>query len=1119
MVKWIYILTGGIRMTIDEYLLKTETYVSERFHNVKIISEVRIPYDAYSKITNTFKYILENTKHNEDNIIREMWLLAPKTCLVVTVNYAIYHYSGNFWGPFKKSLALRNDSLWRNNFYRTIGFEDLEVFNPDSSQKFISNILGHAGIPKGNVGEFLKNVIIPAASFNLDVEEIIEAIKSEKNSGSVVKSYGLYKGVTDFIKLDTSVTRDFLERCMEVWKEQERPFTEKHQGYLPDHILFEFEEFASNAANTKFEVASRNKKVNRPILNYSTTYQNIFIKFPVQRFNLNEHKEVKWVIRFLDEEKAISTFKVNSVENKESEFFVGKNNGEYPILPHTEYEIFLYVDNYMTGEWTFYNTDTYVFNSKTFELERRNIITADRILLVIHENQLKQVKALESYNTIYPLMGIWDNFYEVEVTIEGYTKLLIGEREIIVSNSSKWFELTGGTWENLKSDIACFNNVPTLTVSKDLFKQSKDMANWNIRIQHNWSNKSIREKVVDLPFILEDEYSVINIESLMEKAGFSFGKFTLSLTGDLGKDKRFSFNYIPENFMKITQDENETIFEHDTNIDFAFHSVLHVEKKSERLISIGNMVEQQKLEGIVLDKQTKEILPIVLYNSLFTIEIKNEDEFHNLGETFDTSSFNFSGSSVLVDLENPSLHSEHKALNITIFERLATNEVARKSYVIRTGRKHLIEMSFFANLNNTNPIRRVYIKIDEMKVEQHLFTVETQWGLTELKTSEDEMYQIDWNTSFNSPNRVARLWSLDNEPNIISTIDLAEGKNQWRMDSTTIPDGFYLFEIADVETDEFLALFSEVICPKEINSKTALISKGIDLESYSFTGWILLEDLFGEEIEWSLIDLKGKLEMIFNHKKLYMPLLRDSYSEICDFGLRNIDSLLQIFDEVNNPKYEEFLHQISGFQEWDLSSFNSVIARNLLSTSLYIDCTPSDLSSIHKMNYHELALSYQRSKRKEILIKGFSLRHEYLKHYSMLTQDKKYSEQVDLYLNTNQKKLDNLLDELEENELISKSLDRKLNNRRLDSKIMDLPYAMGLVAYGTATVFFAESRFTTEFIDELRELVPGLFELNEKWFIHDLVFWKSHLQNEEESTKKINDRRKQYEHTSFVWKK
>ena len=411
------------------------------------------------------------------------------------------------------------------------------------------------------------------------------------------------------------------------------------------------------------------------------------------------------------------------------------------------------------------------------------------------------------------------------------------------------------------------------------------------------------------------------------------------------------------------------------------------------------------------------------------------------------------------------------------------------------------------------------MKIDEMKVEQHLFTVETQWGLTELTISEDETYQINWDTSFNSPNRVARLWSLDKEPTIISTLDLTDKERQWRMDSASIPDGFYLFEIADVETDDFLAIFSEVIFPEEINSKTALISKGIDLEKYSFTRWLLLDDLFGEEIEWSLINIKEKLELIYNHEKLYMPLLRNSYSEICDFGLRNIDSLLQIFDDVTDVNYEAFLHQISGFQEWDLGSFTNVIAKNLLSTSLNIDYAPSDLISIHKMNYYELALSYQRSKRREILIKGFSLRHEYLKHYSMLTQSKSYSEQVDIYLNSNQKKFDNLLEELEGNELIPKNLYGKLINRQVDSKVMDLPYVMGLVAYGTATILFAESRFSTKFIDELRELVPKLFELNEKWFIHDLVFWKNHLQNEEQNKKKNNDRRKQYEYTSFAWKK
>ena len=641
-------------MTIDEYLLKTEAYVSGKFQNVKIISEVRIPYDAYLKISKNFKRILESSRFNEDRRIQEMWLLAPKTCLVVTVNYAIYNYGGNFWSPFKQFIALRNDGLWKNSFYRTIGLEDLEVFHPNSSQKFISNILGHAGIPKGNVGEFLRNVIIPAVNFNLDVEEIIDAIKSEKNSGSVVKSYGLYRGVKDFIKLDTSVSRDFLERCMEVWKEQERPFNEKHRGYLPDHILFEFEEFASDPSNTKIEVSGRHKKVNRPILNYSTTFQNIFIKFPVQRFNLNEFKEVKWIIRLQDDEIEISTVKVNSVENKESEFYVGKNNGEYPILPHSEYEIFLYVDDELTGEWTFYNTDTYVFNSKTFELERRNIITADRILLVIHENQLDNIRTLESYNTIYPLMGIWNGFYEVEVTIDGYTKLVMGERELILNNSAKWFELTGETWGNLKSDTVCFNNIPTLTVSKELFKLSKDMTNWNIRIHHNWSNKSIREKVVELPYILEDEYSIINIESLMKKAGFSFGKFTLSLTGDLGKDKRFDFNYIPETFMKITQEKNETIFNHDTNIDFTFHSVINVEKQSETVISIGRRDEQQKIEGFVIDKNTKESLPIVLYNSLFTLAIKADNDFHVIGGTFDISSFTYSSSSILIDLENPS---------------------------------------------------------------------------------------------------------------------------------------------------------------------------------------------------------------------------------------------------------------------------------------------------------------------------------------------------------------------------------------------------------------------------------------------------------------------------------
>ncbi|MDQ1002707.1 hypothetical protein QFZ28_003107 [Neobacillus niacini] len=1109
-------------MTYIEFLIKTEEFVAKRFNNVIIISQVSIPQQRFLSILENFNKILDHSWSIEDNMIKSMWRMAPKTCLYLTVTYAIYHYDGNFWGKFKKAISLQNDHLWKRYFLKTLVKENLVVFDKTSSQKYINNILGHASLPKHNIRSFIGNVIEKGVEYNLEPEEIVAAFN--KNSSGNVKTYGIYKSVRDFIRLNNHVSNDVLSRCLEVWKEHNTPFYENYRNFLPDHILQEFDRYVEGQ-DLKFH--NRTTFIKRPFLMYSPENQNVFINLPVQRFPINKYHELRWLIKVDNEEIVINTNISRSTEHNEIEFSVNSKNREYVVKPNTEYEITLLADNELKGEWLFNLTNLTLFNSRTLIQERKDMIPSRGLIAVVYEDILTIVEKGKNPCYIKPLFGAWAGYFEVEIFVKESDTLNFPEKPIYLNPDQITFELVGNLCTNVKSEFSFFNAIPTIHIKKQ--GKEVDIKSWTIRLSHDWTSysKTITLKQLDDRVRISNEDISFSLAPLFESIGKPFGKFTLSLTGNLGQDYKNEFILIPNEDFNIEiydsiNDKKNIQIKTVKNIEFSSESVVNIQKSQDNFWHIILNPWESRLKGTIFNNSTFETVNITVFSSPIIAELKSaENIIFPLGEMLNKANFNLKSSFVLIDLENPTVSTKHDFISLFLNEPLRTGEKAQKSYRLKTGRKHLIALDYFDGIHDTYRTRTLFLEIPECQFSQRLLTLETYWKVNQigLKKSK-ENFVIDWDISFPPEALQVRVWMLNQfrRPFVQKTVEGSEVS----LEIKGIPEGYIMVEMLEQQPNDFFATLFKKDFPKE-NSDRIKVFKNISQspKSYTFSKWLLLEDVAGVEYDRTTEELELLLEIIYKNHNLLLPLLLEDYDSCCDFGIQNIDGLLELFETyVDDYDYQQFLYKLIGFQEWDVNSFQNVMKSKFEGTTNLINYVPTDIHKLNNMTTRELFLANQRRRFNEQLLKGFSLEHAFIRHLHDITVETTYREKLNAILDRDLKHIQNLIERLLEKKIIPIHFKSTLNERMIPNAgyLKAFPYLIGITACLTASLLYSESELEEKDRVFIRNISLWMLQEHQEWFLHDLICWKNRFREYETREKAAIERRKKYEHPSFTWK-
>lgn len=1085
---------------MDRYFHFEERY-AELSENVAIICEMNMdPADYEQVMYITKQYLLKNPAYDKE-ICERIWLYAPKTMLLTTITFAINHYDGAFWDKFGRAICLENHNLWREAFYKALEKQDMYVFKGAKTQRFVYNILGHSGIPRSQVEAFVKAVILPAIKHGFSAEEIQQIIRND-NKNTPIKTYQLIESVKEFIKIPDSIATNIVERSMEVWREQLRPFTEHYYGYLPQHLLEEFDNIVIQEDRKPTTYTST--YLRRPTLRYSPEYQNIYISLPKQTLSNNVQK-VTWKIDSDDYAKDIHTIRL-PYENNEVEFKVMKKKNQLPILPYHSYNVQLLIDDVVAGIWFFEVSDFTIFNASTYEQILGSNIIAKQLLIITTK---QHSRFLHSENVEYQAISLldeWASYLEVDVTVKKAFSYTVKGQRYIFSPARTQVALIGEK-QDLISELPVYKGELRLRVSNKIFNILCNLPNWQLKLMHTFSGQHVKYKLTRTDFkqTAKGHYECVFPSHFKQLLDRKPGGYILKMYGSLGKDTEMHFYYL-DNVLSLHKEQHELIIEtakhYKLNPLSVTTTVLTENKKK-----VSPIPAFEKLSFELEMPYSFEKIPVSYYADQIDLKLVHKNEFLLLGSFTTKALLDFEEAKVMIDLENPNLQVVNSFVSVTVFEKLKDGSFYEKQQQLRVGRKHIITLDYFAHQPNSLAKRHLFIRIPALQIDTRLFTVETEWQVKDWNIHNKSL-EIDLSTHLPKMN--------------VKAYDLLTAQTVYEYNETTstnkllvpideLNSGYYLISISEAAEDDFDSLFDLNTMPEELGPHAFIFQHNVE-ESFGY--WLLANDSKTDDGEWLLDDLKCIFDLITEYQKVYIPLLLEDYESCTDFGLINIEQLPDLLQQYNGETLHLLL-LISGIQEWDpLSVEKSIDSDFILPTenALYV---PDKYSGYLNYLPAQLNHSYNNTIQMEQCLRGFSLTHEMLRLNGQMLLDEVFKKKCDDFSGKFGIPLLNCQQFYSENERVS-FFNSELSSRRHKQNFF---YTIGTLAYFNSLIFYYEHTMKDEHIKMIREATPLAYELAPQLFLHDLVYWKYKLDCYEDALKQEAERRKQYEHPSFTWKK
>ena len=1084
---------------IDRYFYFEEKY-AQLSANKAILCEVSMDSEDFEQVMYTTKSFLQNNPEREREICKRIWRYAPKTMLLTTITFAINHYEGAFWNKFGQAICLNNHNLWREEFYEALEKQEMYVFKESRTHRFIYNILGHSGIPRSQVESFVKAVILPAIKHGFSAEEIQQIIRSG-NKDTPIKTYQLIESVKDFIKIPDSIATNIVERSMEVWREQLKPFTEHYHGYLPQHLL---EEFDKIVIQDDRKVSSyQNTYIRRPTLHYSPEYQNVYISLPKQTLP-NHIQEVTWKVQNANFYKEVQTLRI-PYENGEVVFQVMKKKSQLPILPRTSYNVQLLIDGLVTGQWFFEVSDFTIFNAATYEQILGANIIAKQLLIITTSNHNRFLHSENITCQSIPLLDEWAGYLEVDVMIKKVFAYSEQSQRYIFSPARTQVALVGAK-HDLISDLPIYKGTLRFRVSDKVFSMLCILPNWQMKLIHKFSGKYVKCKLHKSDFKQSTKsYYEMDFPNVFQQLLVSQpGEYILKMYGSLGKDTEIHFYYL-ENALSFNKENNELIIEimnhYHLNPLNANATVLTETKKK-----ISPIPEFEKLVFELEMPKSFEKMPISYYPDKIDLKLVHKNEFLSLGCLTTKTLFEFEEAKVIIDLENPTLQTANLFVSVTVFEKLNDGSFSEKQQQLRIGRKHIINLDYFAYHPNSLSKRHLFIRIPALQIDTHLFTVETEWHVKEWQIKNKS---IEVSLSTNLPSVNFKAYDLLTAESVYE-FNEKEPTARLLILIHELDNGYYLISISEASDDEFDNLFGLNHMPEEIGPHVFILPNNVE---ETFGHWLLANETKTDDGEWLEDDLKLVFDLITNYKKVYIPLLLEDYESCTDFGLINIEQLPNLLQQYNGETLQLLL-LISGIQEWDPISVEKAIEADFVlptEESLYM---PKRFSNYLTYLPAQLNHSYNNTIQNEQCLRGFSLNHEILQLLGEMFIDTTFKNKCDYFSGKFGVQLSHCQKVYSDNPKVS-IFNSALTMRKHEQNFF---YTIGALAFFNSLIFYYEHAMDNEHIKMIREATPIAYELAPKLFLHDLVYWKYQLDRYEDVLKLEAERRKQYEYPSFTWK-
>lgn len=981
-----------MKVTEEQSLLQIEKLLKKNINNVVVVSEITIEQHDLEIIVQKIKTLFTN--NTEEEKIIKLWTTYPNVSLIATVFIAVYKYKSNFWGNFTQITGIENTNLWRDSFWSYIKSKNIQTFR-ENNRKYVNTILGHAGIPYFCVPRLLENAIIPAIDRGLNEIDIYENTKKNEYENL------LLKGVLSFIQLGGRVPLSMIQRIQNIWRSQNKPFTNNFEGYLPNHILQALDKFEPQESGGHLEYK-------RPIVLFDEKARIITLSIPGVRIDKKEAEQVYWEI--VDSSKKTEATKINMEEINykdsntteyipEMEFFPLKPNRKYLVTLRYKYSSKIIFEEKI-------NTNPILIS---FNKEKRFHRLVDAYLdkeyetlsLIVKNDEINVVKNeinLASI-TIEQLNNKWKNYSAVYITVNGKETIKIAE-SLIYLNQTIEPNVDGEKQNHLvHSEYPLFIRKPYLVlpdyVTQDVIKGNLT----HVRLRNHWTNQITMRKVNKNDIIYLNGETRIYFDELFTETDDKIITYTLSLSGRLGYDYTYTFMLMHDFQISLGKNNRNINIRLPFNYSLIVQWPLDVEVARNRgSYDIVAPENQYKLLISIFNHKDRIKNDFILYSSLYNIRFIGNENIYPLGSEISRIPWNQNSFEIEIDTTNPSFGKEIGSttkLEIEENQRYIEFDISSDSVSYFSDEKlnKNVDESLFYNYRFNN-IKNNFAP---------LITIRNQWELGNLEWDLNGLIlDLKWEQSNYINEKFIRIWKL-NKP-LQECIDIPLTKRKRTFSYKFDEPGIFLLEWKDINAGDVLNKPSFEVGKSKIfriGTNKTLANLLLNREEYQFNE---IQDL-----------LKGI--HLFGEK--YLSLIIDDYDACCDFGIRIGDYLEEIYiNKRLSKQYVSILTKITGLQELDGDTLflinhqilNKKYKDNFLDIKDWYFSQDKLIKSCHNLKPRQLNIKMQELKTYSPIIYDFSLQNEMVRFlYKM-----RYPQGNEEYINYINRILDYYNDEIKD---------------------------------------------------------------------------------------------------------
>lgn len=1067
-----------------------EKILTKYYESITLISELPISSNDYKILRDLIQKKFNHVRE-QDRIIRNLIMEYPYGCLTFTVFTAIYYYDGNFWGHFQRVSACNNPNKWKVYLWDKFLQKELSLFDQFGAQKYVSTILGHAGVPKRSMPGFTKGFLVPAVSSGLEAEEALLDLRANKDTQ---QSTILHKGVIDYLTSGGDVARDFVDRCLHVLKNPEKPFKDTYKGLLPVRILKGLEE----SYNKLEEGLLDNKdRIRPPVMYLDSLKGGVYFHLPTNSFS-SVVSSIRWKISIRDAafQKEVDCYLLP----KESKLEALPQNEQIVVKPNKEYEFSLVINGNVYKQWIYSTKGPLIFSaSDGTVLQRYHSYTGDYLLVVPDEwstrinpehsiitGRLKSDWISNKLLTLTPGKNdtvTFKNSFEQEYTFPIHLK----------KESPFLFEKGESIWGG---NLKCYVSPPSLCFPKTLLRK-KELFRWSIFVKSgNLKSSSVSVQLLKDRLIKEEENYKLSLTDL--PFTLEPGIQEIQILGPLGKGVRLPFLLLPP--LLLVHKLKEPVFpgasgykdaKYTISIDKGYSLESHTSGCDLELVSPGlyTIFIPQKISKVMITarKQGFKEIPLTLLTKKINWEITEGSSVRGENEVLRVHEEEISKYNISLE----SFFNEEKGkwidLKIELRDELGRIDFQISRKIAASSSANISLSSFYDSVKHGKGSRyTIFVSFPKL-YENHpipLFTIEKEWIISNVYIKEKgSSIELTWKENTIRGSRIIRIWNEEKPWEPYLEYNIPNKREQ-----VEIPrierDGRYLIEWTQSLDNDVFWFLNEINYPKR--------------SSHTFIYEVECNEILGEP------DLNAALKLF----RGFLPL--DAYvngtvsKQDLNHMLQSIpiNQMIQCINTVENPEKEfNLICVFINLFEWKWEDIEAVhyLNKRIRKKSFNLNdynfgSVQGDIKPFLQKSYESLRNILHDFQFEEDVIADFSISHKILQYVLKIKRNKKYEQRVRDICTYHLPRIRRIFNTQLERGKVPTRIRYMVNqrwSRSTDPSYNNYPYLISILAYLNRVIANDQSRINEMNRNYIQEATREICNLDESWLFHDAYILES----------------------------